>query len=129
MFHTGISRVFTARHYLSGDFGEESKPHNHPYRVEWSIDTEKLDQNGFAVDISLMEASLSEFIDRIDDKLLNDFSFFSDRMCSLENVCVFFGNRLTEILKRKDFPITSISTMTIKIWESDSAWASYDFIP
>jgi 6-pyruvoyl-tetrahydropterin synthase len=129
MFHTGISRVFTARHFLAGDFGAESEPHSHPYRVEWSVDTENVDGNGFAVDISLMEESLSEFLVRIEDKLLNDFAFFSGRMCSLENVCVFFADSLTEILRRKDFSLTKISRMTIKMWESESAWASYDFIP
>ena len=34
MFQAGIKKSFDARHFLRGDFAEESVPHTHPYQVE-----------------------------------------------------------------------------------------------
>ena len=129
MFHTGIRRSFTARHALRGDFGEESVPHSHPYQVEWRVTTEKLDENGFSVDISLMERVLEETLREVDSVLLNDLPFFSNRQPSVENTAVFLGERLSAGLYAYSYPLKRIKNMSITVWESESAWASYDFVP
>ncbi len=119
MFATGIQQDLQARHYLRGDFGEESRPHSHPYRVELICRTSALDSNGFSTDIDLLESSLHNTLAQIDNVLLNDLPFFKDRQPSLENLCIY----ISESVRREIG--TSAQEIEIKIWESATAWASY----
>jgi len=119
MFATGIQQNLQAHHYLQGDFGEESQPHSHPYRVELICRSSSLDENGFSTNIDLLESSLSNALEKIDQVLLNDLPFFKNRQPSLENLCVYIFRSLET--KVGD----SVQEIEIKIWESPRAWASY----
>jgi 6-pyruvoyltetrahydropterin/6-carboxytetrahydropterin synthase len=129
MFRTGVERVFTARHALRGDFGEESLPHTHPYRVEWICRTPTLDSNGFSVDIALLESILESVLKDLDDRLLNDLPFFEDRQPSLENLAVYLHRELGNGFVRAGGTLEPVPAMEVKIWESESAWASYEAPP
>jgi len=122
MYRTGVRQKLTARHALRGDFGAESVPHSHPYVVEWIIESDKLDENGFATDISQMESVLEEVIGTIDDVLLNDLDYFRDRQPSLENLASYLHAQLRDRMKGR---VRTKRKMEILIWESDTAWASY----
>lgn len=123
MFRTGVRRRLNARHFLAGDFGEESVPHSHPYEVELVCSSNHLDSNGFSTDIAAMETALEEALRGIDDVLLNDLPFFSDRQPSLENLCVYLVQSLRQSLAATS--AASNQPLEIRIWESETAWASY----
>jgi 6-pyruvoyltetrahydropterin/6-carboxytetrahydropterin synthase len=125
MFVTGIQDTFTANHYLSGDFGEESQEHTHPYIVEWKAAKKTLDSNGFAVDIALLKEILHELLQELDGNLLNDLPFFEDRQPSVENTSLYIFTGLNDRLKKFSVDPESFAFMEVKIWESDDAWASY----
>lgn len=122
MFHTGVKRRFTARHFLRGDFGPESEPHSHPYEVEWVCGVRGLDENGFGVDIAAMEDAMEDTLGRIDDRLLNDIEFFRTRQPSLENLAVYLEAKLSDRVSGLGVIPASNS---VQIWESDTAWARY----
>lgn len=130
MFRTGVRANLNAYHALVGNFEEETSPHPHPYLVEWRVSTDHLDENGFAADIAAMEAVLAEELGRIDGVFLNDLPFFAERQTSLENLCLFLHERLGTALKHKTGGGTEraapATTMEVRIWESDTAWASYE---
>lgn len=128
MYQTGVQRRFTARHYLVGDFGDETVPHTHSYLVEWIRTSAQLDENGFSTDIAAMEGALEEELSRIDDQLLNDMPWFAGKQTSLENVCRFLWESLEENLKRRIGGVAEgdMQRSCIRIWENDHAWASYD---
>lgn len=123
MFRAGVSRPLRARHYLVGDFGEESTPHSHPYRVEAISRTRALDENGFSTDIAAMEAVLEELLGSIDDVLLNDLPWFTSRQPSLENLAIYLAERLREGLAARE--AAPEEPLEIRIWENESAWAGY----
>ncbi len=125
MYRVGIKRQFTCSHYLVGDFDEESRPHSHVYTVEWSCSSGGLDENGFSVDISLLEATLETILNRVTGKLLNDFPFFQDKQTSVEYFAVFLYDQLVGKLEESGFDFNRVEGSEIRIWESDSAWASY----
>ncbi len=131
MYRTGVQRRFTARHALVGDFGDESTPHTHSYLVEWIRESRDLDENGFATDIAAMEAALEDELTAIDDRLLNDMPFFAQIQTSLENVCRFLHSRLeTNLIHRTgDRDASDQDNSVVRIWENDSAWASYEASP
>jgi 6-pyruvoyltetrahydropterin/6-carboxytetrahydropterin synthase len=123
MYQVGIRNRFQASHYLRGDFGPESSPHEHDYALEWICRTESLDENGFAVDIALMEELLQREVDGIRGRTLNELEFFRALQPSVENMARFLHGRLSEALQGRG--VRRITGAELKIWESDSAWASY----
>ena len=125
MYQVGIRNKFRATHFLLGDFAEETLPHEHEYIVEWICSTNVLDENGFSVDIAVMEEQLQRLIDRIQGKSLNDLEFFKERQVSVENLAQYFHTDLAEGLKKQNFSLESVIEFQIKIWESETAWAAY----
>jgi 6-pyruvoyltetrahydropterin/6-carboxytetrahydropterin synthase len=125
MYKVGIKNTFRARHFLVGDFGEETLPHEHEYVVEWTCATHVLDEHGFSVNIAVMEEELHKLIDTIEGKLLNDLEFFKDRQVSVENMAQYIHTSLVENLSRTDFALESVVEYQVKIWESETAWAAY----
>ena len=127
MYQVGIARSLRARHALSGDFGDESRPHEHVYRVEWSCAADDLDADGFAVDISLMEQHLEKLAGELDGMFLNELSFFRRIQVSVENLSRYLFDTLMACLDAN--LRIRISTSEIKVWESETAWASYSNKP
>ncbi|MFP4362829.1 MAG: 6-pyruvoyl trahydropterin synthase family protein [Spirochaetia bacterium] len=128
MFRTGIQQNAEIQHALRGDFGEESIPHSHPYVIEWIISTNELDDNGFAADISVMEEVLDKTLGDLSGKLLNDLPFFSLRQPSLENLAVYLHTTLKEKMSEQNAWQPAMRC-AVKIWENDSAWASFSTAP
>ncbi|UCF97348.1 MAG: 6-carboxytetrahydropterin synthase [Spirochaetaceae bacterium] len=125
MYQVGIKNKFRASHFLIGDFAEETLPHEHEYLVEWICSTNVLDENGFSVDIAVLEEELQRLIDDIQGKRLNDLEFFKDRQVSVENLAHFVCTALVDALNRRSFSLRSIQEFQVKIWESETAWAAY----
>ena len=123
MYNVGVVRNWQIRHALSGDFGDETIPHSHEYRVEWSLQVDALDDNGFAFDISTMQEKLDELIEDLNGKFLNDFPFFTGIQVSVENTCRYLSKVLMKGLT--DTERSDIIRSEIRIWESETAWASF----
>ena len=125
MYQVGIRNKFTAGHFLVGDFAEETRPHQHEYQVEWICSTNVLDENGFSVNIAVMEEELEKLTAGMRGRLLNDLDFFKNRQVSVENMAHYMHTELLEALKAKGFSLESIREFQVKIWESETAWAAY----
>ena len=123
MFSTGVSRPLRARHFLVGDFGDESVPHAHPYRIELVCNSASLDANGFSTDIALMESVLEGVLAEIDDVLLNDLPYFEQRQPSLENLALYLVEELRARLTARS--AAPSQPLEIRIWENEHAWAGY----
>lgn len=126
MYSVGIIGSLKIAHALKGNFGKESRPHQHRYRFEWSLRAKNLDDQGFAADIARMEAIRDRLIKRMNGIYLNDVAFFEGIQPSLENFATFF---LQELLKEfsSTGPVSQgIYKSTIQVWESNTAWASYE---
>ena len=124
MYKAGITGTLTVRHALRGDFGEESLPHGHVYRIEWAVTASELGHEGFAVDIAEMERARDAVLSRLDGVYLNDLPFFSDLQVSVENFARFcIGELLGELGSRVALEKRHRSA-DLKVWENDTAWAS-----
>jgi|APSaa5957512622_1039677.scaffolds.fasta_scaffold196973_2 6-pyruvoyltetrahydropterin/6-carboxytetrahydropterin synthase len=125
MYRVGVKGSFQARHFLNGDFEDETTPHSHAYTVDWTLATQELDENGFSLDISILEEVLEIVLRDLDERLLNDLEYFEFRQASVENTAAFLNEMLFGILEEREFPIARVVEREIKIWESETAWASY----
>lgn len=121
MYTVAVKRDFVAQHFLiGGDWGAENEWHSHHYFVEVQLHGETLDQHGYLVDIVDIEHHLDALVAAYKDKTLNELSQFEGLNPSIEHFSRIFCQQLAERIKAD-----TLSAMTLKIWENDIAWASY----
>ncbi len=125
MYSTGIKNSFTARHKLIGDFGDESLPHEHSYVIEWICTVLELDENGFGVNIDILNEKLEKITESLNRTFLNDLAFFKGKQTSIENTAHYITVSLFKELENESYPVSTIERSEVKIWESETAWASY----
>jgi 6-pyruvoyltetrahydropterin/6-carboxytetrahydropterin synthase len=120
-FEVGVLADFVAQHYLVGsDFGPEGSLHSHHYRVELVVSGAELDRHGFLVDIVRLRAELDELLGRFRDRTLNELPEFSGLNPGVEVVARAMAMSLDRALASE-----RMSSLTLKLWENDTAWASY----
>jgi len=117
-------REIRSRHYLvGGDFGPESRPHSHRYRIEAQVAGEQLDQDGFLIDLVTLEARLDDLLRGYAGKTLNALPAFTGLNPSLEHfsriLCRSLGERLEGV---------SWGSLTVRIWEDQAGWAMYRMV-
>lgn len=119
IYRVAIRRNFKAWHRLiGGDWGRENELHEHHYEVEVSLEGGRLDEHGYLVDITSIEASLDAVLAQIAETTLNNLPEFASLNPSIE--------RLAEIFCRlvlADMAIPTLSAVSVKVFESESAWA------
>lgn len=121
VFTVGILRDFVAQHFLiGGDWGRENQPHSHHYRFEAIFEGSQLDRHGYLLDIAEVEPRLDGIVERYRDRTLNDLPEFAGENPSLERFARIIADRVVT-----DLPAGSVDAITLKLWESDTAFASY----
>ena len=110
-----------AQHYLiGGDWGSENERHSHHYRIELRLEGDKLDQHGYLVDIVDVEKHLNELMVRYRDQTLNDLSEFDGLNPSIEHFSRILCEKMAAHIKT-----STLTALTVVIWENEIAWASY----
>ncbi|MBM4325756.1 MAG: 6-carboxytetrahydropterin synthase [Deltaproteobacteria bacterium] len=121
MYAVAVERDFTATHFLvGGDWGPENDPHQHYYKVEAQVEGRRLDRHGYLVDIVELEAALDDLVARFRNSALNELPEFQGLNPSIEHFCRIICHSLRERLHGEN-----LSALTVKIWESAIAWASF----
>jgi 6-pyruvoyltetrahydropterin/6-carboxytetrahydropterin synthase len=124
MYRVSIGKNFTAFHYLiGGDWGKENEKHSHPYRAEIELEGDSLDEHNYLVDIVQIESHLNEFIKPYENQCLNDFPEFTNQNPSIEFFSKILGNHMSRAIDA-----ANIRKVTVRMWESESAWASFEVV-
>ncbi len=120
-YSLGLHENFRARHLFPEKEGkDESLPHPHDYRMEVQFHGKELDGSGYLVDLEEIEVILKELLTRYTDVLLNGLPEFSGSPPSLEHFARILCHTISERVKRPQ-----IEAVTVKLWESERAWASF----
>ena len=121
MYTLAVKRDFVAQHFLiGGEWGAENFKHSHHYVLEVLLQGRTLDQHGYMVDIVDVERNLEAIVDYYRDRTLNDLPEFAGLNPSIEHFTRIVCHSMAERIKANN-----LSQMTIKIWENEIAWASY----
>lgn len=122
MYELSVSRDFVAQHYLTvPDPGPEGDVHSHHYEADVRFAGPELDAYGYLVDIDAVERLLDDLADRYRDTLLNDLPAFEGMNPSVERFARIFADRVADGLDAE-----TPETVTVRMWEDDVAWASYE---
>jgi 6-pyruvoyltetrahydropterin/6-carboxytetrahydropterin synthase len=121
MYTLAVKRDFIARHYLvGGDWGPENFPNSHHYVLELQLSGASLDQHGYLVDIVDVEKHLDGTVAHYKEQMLNDLPEFAGLNPSIEH----FARIAAEQLNAK-IHAPNISRLTVRLWENEIAWVSY----
>ena len=121
MYTVAVKRDFVAQHFLiGGDWGAENQWHSHHYYLELQLHGERLDQHGYLVDIVDIETQLDAVVAYYKDKTLNELVEFAGLNPSIEHFARIVAVKLAGGIKA-----TTLSSLTVKLWENEIAWASY----
>ena len=122
MYRVAVKRDFVAQHYLiGGDWGAENQKHSHHYQLELELAGEALDEHGYLVDIVDIEANLDAQVRHYRDQTLNELPEFHGLNPSIEHFSRILCLALSETIQAEN-----IRGVTLRLWENDIAWASFE---
>lgn len=121
MYALRVDRAFKAFHFLiGGDWGSENSHHSHDYRFEAIFEGPELNKHGYLLDIVDVEKAMDAQVDRFKDGTLNEFEEFSGLNPSIEHFSRILWERMARAIDK-----TGLTSMTVRIWEDDFAWARF----
>ncbi len=124
MFEVSVEETFASGHALRGYRGKCENVHGHNYKVEVTLEGERLDSTGLLVDFVEIKRLLRGIIERLDHRFLNDVPPFDEWNPSAENMARYFYEEMAKGLEadRREAPVR---VAQVKIWETDTTTATY----
>ncbi|HET9849568.1 MAG TPA: 6-carboxytetrahydropterin synthase [Candidatus Dormibacteraeota bacterium] len=121
MYEVGVVDQFEAAHRLQGNFGPATRRHGHTYRVELRVRGAALAADGTLCDIGQLGDGLRAALGALNYQDLDELPAFSGRNTTAEAVA-------THILQAVRGRITTagLKSIAVLVWESPSAFASYE---
>jgi 6-pyruvoyltetrahydropterin/6-carboxytetrahydropterin synthase len=121
MYSVSIREQFIARHFLAKETGKEGTPHSHHYFVEVCAFGDRLDAQGFLINIVDLKHQLHLLVNEICDRLLNDLEVFRGTIPTLENLAHQLWVQIAPRLKG-----TNVSSIKVTVWEEEYICASFE---
>jgi 6-pyruvoyltetrahydropterin/6-carboxytetrahydropterin synthase len=120
MFTLCVKSTFAAAHRLENYHGKCEELHGHNFLVEAFFKGERLKKSGIVADFKILKNYLESVLDILDHKYVNDILFFRERASSSEYIAMYIFSELKKVVKEDE-----VSLAEVRVWESDTAWASY----
>ena len=124
MFEVTVEQTFAAGHALREYKGKCENVHGHNYRVQITVEGEKLNRIGLLVDFVELKKAVREVIERLDHQFINDLEPFTTINPSAENMAKYFYDEVTRRLDITQGEAPS-RVSQIKVWETDTSIAVY----
>ena len=120
MYELTIETKFSAAHQLRGYQGRCERLHGHNWRVNVSVEAERLNEIGLAMDFKDLKDVTNEFLAQLEHTFVNEIFPFTELNPSSENIAKWLYDGLSKKLNDGNLRIS-----TITVWESDTASATY----
>ena len=119
MYEVMIKREFASAHNLRNYKGSCEALHGHNWKVDITVETDRLDEIGLALDFNLLKEKTDDIIDGLDHIYLNKHEAFKEKNPSSENIARYIFDGLKSNLD------DGVKVKKVTIWETDDAAASY----
>lgn len=120
MYEVTIIKSFSAAHMLAAIGGKCEELHGHNFKVEITAAAQDLNASGILIDFRDVKKWLSEILDDLDHKHLNEVSFLNKVNPSSENIAKCICGAMQ--LKARQ---TNVKVARVKVWESENAAVTY----
>ncbi|MEJ7605895.1 MAG: 6-carboxytetrahydropterin synthase QueD [Bryobacteraceae bacterium] len=124
MFEVTVEQTFSAGHALREYKGKCENVHGHNYRVQITMEGERLNRIGLLIDFVEVKRVLREVMGRLDHQFINDLDPFTVINPSAENLAKYFYEEMNKGLTFDDVE-TNVRLAFVKIWETDTSIAVY----
>jgi 6-pyruvoyltetrahydropterin/6-carboxytetrahydropterin synthase len=124
MFEISVEETFAAGHALRGYRGKCEKIHGHNYKVQVTLEGEKLDSTGLLMDFVEVKQLLHAVIDRLDHQFLNEVPPFDADNPTAENMAKYFYDEISQALETAK-PGSPVRLARVRIWETDTSTSTY----
>lgn len=124
MFEVTVEQTFAAGHALRHYKGKCENVHGHNYRVQVTVEGERLNSIGLLVDFVELKRVVREVMGRLDHQFINDLEPFTVLNPSAENVAKYFYDEIHNGLNLNASEVP-IRISHVKIWETDTSIAVY----
>lgn len=119
VFNLSIKSKFDSAHFLEGYKGACAQMHGHTWKVECLFEGQKLDELGMVVDFKLLKRELMKIVMELDHHCIN-YVLPEGTNPTAENIAKWIFKKL-----KKGAKGFSVRLITVIVWESDDAWASF----
>lgn len=120
MYELMIETKFAAAHQLRNYNGRCERLHGHNWKVEVYVAAENLNDIGLAIDFKVLKDTTNELLMVLEHSFVNDVFPFTEINPSSENIAKWLYDGLSKKLNDGNLKVSSV-----RIWESDTACASY----
>jgi 6-pyruvoyltetrahydropterin/6-carboxytetrahydropterin synthase len=119
MFEVRVEHTFAAAHALRDYHGSCENLHGHNFRVEISVEGERLDQTGMLVDFLELKKQINAAVMRLDHQNLNEVAPFDTLNPSAENIAQYLHQEIGKALP------SAVTVSEVRVWETNEASAVY----
>lgn len=123
MFYIKVKGYFSSAHNLRNYHGSCENLHGHNWVVEAVFKGKHLGQGGMLIDFREARGWLTEILDYLDHRYLNDLPPFKEINPTSENIACYIFKELDRRLKEKR--VISVSVHLISVWENERSCAMY----
>jgi 6-pyruvoyltetrahydropterin/6-carboxytetrahydropterin synthase len=120
MYELTITSHFSGAHRLRYLHGKCEELHGHNWKIEVSVASSKLNQEGVVIDFKILKQKLEKVLKALDHTFLNDLPHFSGQEPSSENIAKYIFDKMKVELKGFPAKMTKVSA-----WESETSCATY----
>ncbi len=120
MYELRVVSRFAAAHQLSMVTAKCENLHGHNWKIEVFVAGKELNRWGVLLDFGELKRHLSDVMDTLDHKFLNEIDAFRDINPSSENIAKYIADQMQSRLAEP-----SIWISRVRVWESDDACATY----
>ena len=120
MYEVTIIKSFSSAHLLSQIGGKCEELHGHNFKVEVTVGAMDLKESGLLIDFRIVKKWLSEILDQMDHKHLNELPFFSGINPSAENIAKYIYESMEQKVRA-----SGVNVARVKIRESENAAVTY----
>lgn len=120
MFELKVITNFSAAHQLKEFEGACEDLHGHNWKIEVCVTSGTLNEAGVVIDFRTLKKYMSQIMETLDHKFLNDLDPFKDQNPSSENIARYVAEQLALLLQGPEIKVSRVTA-----WESETASATY----
>ena len=121
MYELKVITDFAAAHQLKMVAEKCENLHGHNWKIEVCVAGERLNNAGVLIDFGELKKYVSEIVERLDHKFLNELDYFhEDNPPSSENIARYIADALQSMINNSDVKVARVTS-----WESENACATY----
>lgn len=118
MYELSMNGHIAAAHFLRGYDGPCKDLHGHTWKIEVTIQSDKLNKIGLVADFKDVKRKLNDFLVHLDHVCLNDLPYFQKVNPSTENLAQYIYREFAKQCR-------PFKLIKVRVWESENSSITY----